>query len=580
MSKIIKLITLSAFIAGCAASTSGTAPDATPTTTFTVSGQITFDYVPTENTVTGAANRLKYADKAARPARRVTVQAVSGSTVVATTTTDDLGNYSFSVTASSVIIRALAASTVVANTTDATLPNNCSGATWDVRIVDNFTSLAASNTNPSLRPQYSVSSSTPLTSTTTGVNLNAAITTNGVNYTNRAGAPFNILDDIITEMELVCQGSANVTFPLLYVNWSSGNTANAGNRYDGDITTSFFTTEDYTGLPDTGNIYILGEENVDTDELDKHVIAHEYGHYLEEKIFRSDSIGGSHSTSDSLDPRVAFGEGYGNAISAMTYNDTVYVDTSGANQGSGFTINTNTAPAGDDRGVYSETSMQHLLWKLYENRDGTANSGSFDRIYNIMKNFQRTTTAFTTGLSFAAYYNQVYGGAAESLQVLWGTTLSTAYNALCSGACTGTGDTADPFDVDNDIGIGYNGAGRKYPQGTGAAQTAAFWRLYTPLTISVNSSGTVSQGGYGAVSNKFGNVKWFSYTAASTATHHVTLNSAGCGHNLFVYSLNNSTLGAAGCSAAAAIALTNGTTYIFTVNGTVDTTAYTIQVAP
>ena len=57
-------------------------------------------------------------------------------------------------------------------------------------------------------------------------------------------------------------------------------------------------------------IYVLGAENVDTDEYDQHVLAHEFQHFLEDTISRSDSPGGPHAPGDRLDPRVAFSEGF------------------------------------------------------------------------------------------------------------------------------------------------------------------------------------------------------------------------------------------------------------------------------
>ena len=68
--------------------------------------------------------------------------------------------------------------------------------------------------------------------------------------------------------------------------------------------------------PDAG-IFLVGAANQDTDEYDRHVIAHEFGHYLEHSFSRSDSFGGPHALTDQLDIRVAFGEAWGSAFAAM-----------------------------------------------------------------------------------------------------------------------------------------------------------------------------------------------------------------------------------------------------------------------
>ena len=72
--------------------------------------------------------------------------------------------------------------------------------------------------------------------------------------------------------------------------------------------------------------------------FDQHVVVHEFGHYFENQLARSDSIGGAHSEGDFLDPTVAFSEGWGNAFSAIVLGDTVYRDSGGPSQGSGFSF--------------------------------------------------------------------------------------------------------------------------------------------------------------------------------------------------------------------------------------------------
>ena len=93
----------------------------------------------------------------------------------------------------------------------------------------------------------------------------------------------------------------------------------------------------------------------DTDEFDQHVIAHEFGHYIENNFSRADNIGGSHGLGDKLDPRVAFGEGFGYAFAAIVLNDPVARDsvrlTTAIHGPSAFNIETNppTTPVGAQR---------------------------------------------------------------------------------------------------------------------------------------------------------------------------------------------------------------------------------------
>ena len=78
---------------------------------------------------------------------------------------------------------------------------------------------------------------------------------------------------------------------------------------------------------------MLGAADNDTDEYDQHVVAHEFQHFLEDQVSRSDTPGGPHSLDERLDMRVAFSEGFANAFSAMVLNDPVYRDSFGASQG-------------------------------------------------------------------------------------------------------------------------------------------------------------------------------------------------------------------------------------------------------
>ena len=100
--------------------------------------------------------------------------------------------------------------------------------------------------------------------------------------------------------------SAN--FPALIIDW--------GAQTDG----TFF---------DSGRsqrIALLADLTADTDEFDQHVVAHEFGHYIEHNFSRADNIGGAHGIGDKLDPRVAFGEGFGYAFAAIVLNDPVARD--------------------------------------------------------------------------------------------------------------------------------------------------------------------------------------------------------------------------------------------------------------
>ncbi len=573
---------------------------------YTVSGTIQYErFLPgysdngTPGTTADDHVELDYTVTQTAPVRRAVVQVLNGSTPIASGVTDDNGNYSIAVdvpVGTSLVVRTMARSTVTNYVKDAVgvgPDENCQGASWDIRVVNNVTNNVNSQSDHSLRPQYVLDSNPFVTAGASAIttNVTAAMTWNGTTYTARSGAPFALLDTAIAGLETACQGRANISFPLLYMNWSADNTTTAGNRYQGNISTSFYTTELTSKI---ANLYILGKINVDTDELDRHIVAHEFGHYLENKIYRSDSIGGSHSLSDSLDPRLAFGEGFGNAFSAIVHNDGTYYDTSGATQATGFRIIVSNPPtATDDRGPWSETSMQYLIWRLWSART------SFDRIGNILENYQKTTAAVTNGVTFASYYGQVYGVATDDLQTTWTNAgaLNTTINALCTGDC---GTSFEIWDVDNNLGADYTGTRRYRQGGTGSTQTSEFWRLYRPLVSGTNASSThdvIKFGGYSQTSthlNKFGLRRLFKVTATSSQTTvRVSAISSGtttCSNDdlldMAVYSkgtivgLDEAVSGASASCPTVTFCSTAGETYIVEVAGFGNVTSFTMAVSP
>ena len=118
----------------------------------------------------------------------------------------------------------------------------------------------------------------------------------------------------------------------------------------------------------------MGDAGNDTDEYDAHVVSHEFGHYFEDQFSRSDSIGGSHSLNARLDMRVAFGEGWGNALSGVV-SGRVYRDTFGSAQSNsfGFDLESNsfTRP-----GWFSEGSVQSILYDIMDSANDGADTVS------------------------------------------------------------------------------------------------------------------------------------------------------------------------------------------------------------
>ncbi|MHC9511562.1 PKD domain-containing protein [Kangiella sp. M94] len=379
--------------------------------TVTVSGKITYDNVP-HNTTT---NGLDYANTTQDPVRGATIQALEGSSVIANSKTDSNGNYSFNLPSlTDVRIR------VRAELIQSGPPS------WNTRIVDNTNSKA-------LYVLDSAIFSTGVANQT--LNLNAASGWGGAGYTStRAAAPFHILDrvyDTISKLEAV---DSNIVLPALNINWSVNNIPQSGDRTQGQITTSFYSN---------GEIYLLGAEDTDTDEYDGHVIIHEWGHYFEDKLARSDSIGGSHAGGQRLDMRVAFGEGFGNAWSGMITDDSFYRDSYGSNQAQGFSINVENNNV-SNKGWFSEGSVQAILYDIYDGLNDDTVTLGLEPIYNILINEQKNSEAFTSIFSFITYLRQNNPGQVAQIDnLVGGQNIVTNIDIWGSNETNNGGNTAN-----------------------------------------------------------------------------------------------------------------------------------------
>lgn len=334
----------------------GSEPPPPPAQTVTVSGRIAYQRVPFAALATPTARGgLDHPATFEAPAREVVVELLQspGLAVLATTTTGTDGRYSFTAPANSnVVVRAKALSRVTAS---ASRPGS-----WDVRVLDNTSGDAL----------YTLDSSVIATGAADVVrNLTAATGWSGGStgsYTGaRAAAPFAILDTLYEATQQVLrEGDATLALQPLRAYWSPRNRPFAGDAASGDIGTTLY--RDVENYGSESGIYVLGDATVDTDEFDRHVVAHEYFHFLEDVVGREDGVGGSHSLDERLDPRVAFSEGYANAYSAMVTGDPLYRDSFESASGGGdgrFSVEGDpvTAP-----GWYSEGSVQRIVWDLYD----------------------------------------------------------------------------------------------------------------------------------------------------------------------------------------------------------------------
>lgn len=456
--KFIPQLTLLLFCATLASCNKGAGAGASKTTeaeSNDVTGNITFDSVPITN------SGLDYLNTVQKPLRKVFVEVVDSTSniVLDSGSTDSLGHYELSVplTAAQVYLRV-----------SAKIP------AFNVQIEDNVNSDALYTVQSS---PYDISDDTVIE------NLNIPSGWTGSYTGNRASAPFAILDTLLTAYEKVSLAKPSLVFPELKVNWSVDNIDVSGDVTTGNIGTSHFRSSD-------NQLYILGKANIDTDEFDSHIIVHEWGHYFEFMLGRSDHIGGNHGVGEKKDMTLAFGEGWGNALSGIILDPEItYRDSKGASQGImalEFSLESDSDP---NPGWFSEASVQEIIFDLYDsnNDSGDTISLGLAPIIDIMTTHQITTRAKTSIFSFINGIKSSYASQASLINAL------TTYNLISP--------------VQDDFGTGETHDG-------GSVYSLP---LYNSLVV--GGSAVLAQiSGYGSLYNDINNNRFFTFTATSSTT--------------------------------------------------------------
>lgn len=440
-----------------------------------VSGKITYDFVPAVANKDQSGQwqaRLDYANTQKKPARNIVVELVDDTDkVLQSTETNELGSY---------VLQAPVNTSVRVRAKAQMLRTTGPGPIWNFAVRDN--SSIGYGTWPNGAALYAMESAKFNSGTQGSVHdLHAASGWNGARYAAaRTAGPFAILDTIYASSQKVLQVDSTLAFPPLNIFWSP-------NRDDG----SYFGSEAGRGISTRG-LHIRGVENLDTDEYDAGVIAHEWGHYFQASFSRDDSIGGYHSLGNSLDMRLAFSEGWGNAFSSMARNDPMYVDTYGPQQGRRSVVfKVDESDAGDPKTWFSETAVQSVLYRLDQSPDV-----GFAPIYQAML-AQKQTPAFTSLFSFAT-----------SLRAQANPSGQTIMDNLLTEISTVNGTSLDMFGRNQTT----------LPPGWESSRNFAL-PVYTTL-VAGQPANICTTTSYGR-SNKLGVYRYLRFNSAQTGTHQL-----------------------------------------------------------
>ena len=470
---------------GASSTASNVSITVNPPTAGVVSGRVRFTRIPALAGPPVTTNEgLNFGNQQLQPARGIQVQVVAAGNpqnVLATATTDSSGDFSTAVAANTNVSLIVVAHML----RDASQPL----PRWDFSVRNAEEGAA---TDPAAYTYADGNTFSSNVGTGRNIDIPSGISTSGTVTGTRASAPFAILDTVYQGAQLVLGAAPTTNFPELVLDWASDNPGGQ----------TFFDTGASPQL-----IVLSAEVTEDTDEFDQHVIAHEFGHYIEANFSRADNIGGAHAIGDKLDIRVAFGEGFGYAFSAMVLNDPVAVDTfvfNGGNVSSTFDVEVNpppTEPVFNDFGCWcSESSVWSILWDLY---DGNADANDsvalgFQPIWNVLTNSQRTTPAFTSLFSFITALKTASPVNASAIDLLVTTQNTTTITDIW-----GTGETHVPAPV----------------------AAAAALPLYTPITVG-GPAVTLLNVDDAGLYNTLGNRRYLRFDVATTRTITVTASSS------------------------------------------------------
>ena len=426
---------------------------------------------------------LDYANVDSRPVRGAIVRAIDANTqaVLGTSSTDATGGYRFDIAANTLI----AIQVVARLQRETTLPR----PHWDVRVQDGV---------PGTAPYTYTSATLNSSQGVWNFEIPLGISSSGVGTGARASGPFAVLDTIYSALQTITTTVApTASFPPLIVDWGS---QTAG---------TFFVAAG------SQHIALMSDLTEDTDEFDQHVVAHEFGHYIEHNFSRSDSIGGPHAVGDQLDPRVAFGEGFASAFAAIVLGDPLFRDTfvrNGVHVGGGFSVETNPpALQGGGPGCWcSETSVWAIIWDLYDNTfDGVDSVAlGFQPIWEVLTTAQSNTPAVTSIFSFIAALN-----AARPADAILINSLVSSQN---TNAGQNAGNAIDAFATTENYS----------PTGGAIQPLPVFTSVTAGTPVVVRTSGTADRH-----YNKLGNRRFLRFTPAASGSFTVTLRTSNAGPN-------------------------------------------------
>ena len=393
-----------------------------PLTEVDISGKLYYELPVRNNDSCDGYNFSNIQDKPVRGALVQLIDTAATPNVLASTEAGPDGSYSFSAIDARTDVRLRVIARLLETGTQS----------WEAYVRDNTSETSRPLAS---RPIYAVQF--PVFNTgfahITDQDFIATTGWGGSAYTGERNAgKLAILDALYDATQLIAGVDPDVDLGRVDAFWSENNTWVEENYdvADGRLQTTYFTSDPEGDGVRNPSLFLLGDAigrfpgetiQVDTDEFDRGVVIHEWGHFFEDEVSRSDSIGGRHVIPGTVEPRVAFGEGWGYAIGAIGGGDPLVCDTGSPNS-TGFGLDMETWRRYGTRGFFNEMSIAQIIYDLFDTVNDGADTGSvgFSAIYDAMtydpaRTTQFNTEAFTTIFSFATYLKERVDASGDDL---------------------------------------------------------------------------------------------------------------------------------------------------------------------
>ena len=291
----------------------------------------------------------------------------------------------------------------------------------------------------------------------------------------RHAAPFAILRSIQFALGELVTTFPKPDLPPLIVDWAP---TNSGGQ-------TFFRADP----GGTARIVLAGERDVDTDEYDRSVILHEFGHFAMHSVSRDDSIGGPHALGERVDMRLALSEGFATAFGAYVARDSAYSDSFGPGQANSGFFNLD-FDVSLNEGWFSEASVQEVMWRMQD----------FDAFWQVLNGPVRQGDALTSPFALFAAYRVLRADRSPTLDLflqdeqIVGPTIDAYGSTETNSGGAATVSTVLP--VYTPISIGGSVqlfSSNQFGEGN-KLSTHRFLRLNVPVTTNVRFRATAAAG--------------------------------------------------------------------------------------